>query len=244
MISVIAPCLNEEEHLPYFLESLAQQIAEFGFELIVIDGGSRDRSREIVDSYDQRLIIIKLLNETRNLGFIRNLGAKVARGEILLFTNTDAVLPELFMHDLRARFFISNLDSKPISAISGRTVPWDGGVLCSFAYGAFDLLRWGFSKIGRFSPSGNFLACKRECFWEAGGFPEVKLNEDGILGSRIQGRKEFCLDMWAGHFADRWRGNGMKTLGFYSYVFGNFSPKLKRALSRIERKSSGEFDRK
>ena len=248
MISVVVPCLNEEEYLPFFLNSLATQSHRSGFELIVVDGDSTDRSRNLIDKFETRSGIhcTKLLDETRNLGFVRNRGAKAARGNILLFTNSDAMLPEFFIYDTEVHF----LSDPDLAALSGRTVALEGGALCSAAYAAFDWLRWLFSKIGRFSPSGNFLAVRSDVFWRVGGFPEIRVNEDGVLGSRLskyareRGVKvKFDRQLLTYHFsAKRWRKKGVKTLLFYSYVFGNFSPFLKRILSPILRKSSREFN--
>lgn len=247
MISVVVPCLNEEKNLPFFLGSLAAQSWRY-LELVIVDGGSSDRSRKVVSDWEKHtgIYCTKLINETRNLGFVRNWGARAARGDILVFTNSDAVLPRDFFSDVLQSF----LDNYPLMALSGRTVPLGGGALGSVAYAAFDWLRWVFSKIGRFSPSGNFLAVRTADFWRVGGFPEIRVNEDGVLGSRIsrsareRGVKiKFDRNLLTYHFsAKRWKGKGLKTLLFYSYVFGNFSPFLKRILSPILRKSSREFN--
>lgn len=248
MISVVVPCLNEEKNLPFFLNSLAAQSWRY-WELVIVDGGSSDRSRKVVSEWEKHagIYCTKLINETRNLGFVRNWGARAARGDLLLFTNSDAVLPPVFLYMIERIFDVNSSD---LVALSGRTVPLGGGALCSLGYAAFDWLRWIFSKIGRFSPSGNFLAVRAANFWRVGGFPEIRVNEDGVLGSRLgkYARErgvmvKFDRDLFTYHFsAKRWKGKGLKTLLFYSYVFGNFSPFLKRILSPILRKSSREFN--
>jgi len=244
LISVIAPCLNEQRYLPGFLTSLGEQSWRL-FELIIIDGGSTDKSRHIIDAYEPVFYwdcgILKLINNRRNLGFIRNLGAHCARGDILFFTNTDAWIPKYLLRAIERE-----MSDPKLLALSGRTIPWNGGSLSSAAHAAFDLLRWGFSKIGKFSPSGNFLAVKKEAFWAAGGFPEISVNEDGVLGNKLSslGKCLFLMNLWAGHYAKRWNRGALKTLLFYSYVFGNFSPTVKKLLRHVERKSAREFNRK
>jgi glycosyltransferase involved in cell wall biosynthesis len=253
-ISIIAPCLNEEEHLPDFLSSLANQKAlafrgwhmkvdEVNYELIVIDGGSRDRSRSIIDSFRDKMPITGLLDETRNLGYVRNRGARAARGEILFFTNSDAILAPGLLEDI----FFMFLDPQ-LAALSGRTIPINGGAICSAGYAAFDVLRWGFCKIGIFSPSGNFLAVRSSVFWAVGGFPKLRINEDGVLGqklskyARLKGLKvRFSMDLAAAHYSERFQKGALKSLMFYAYVFGNFSLLLRRILSPLERRSSHEF---
>ena len=221
------------------MDSLNQQVYP-NFELVVVDGGSWDRSRLLIDEYRESFPITGLINETRNLGFVRNLGAKAARGEILFFTNSDVVLPWNLLNHIAFEFADFRLQ-----ALSGRTIPINGGALCFAGYHCFDLLRLMFSRLGCFSPSGNFLAIRKHLFWGIGGFPEIKVNEDGELGSRISQARaavKFDWDLRVWHFAKRFRRGSLKTLLFYSYVFGNFSLKLKRILKHIERKSAREFD--
>lgn len=249
MISVVVPNLNEEQYLPLFLEGLEKQRIR-NYELIIVDGGSTDRSRSIISHHAWRLPnITKLIDTTRNMGYIRNLGAKYARGSILFFTNSDAVLPPDLLEGLALWF---DVGGSRIQALSGKTKPINGGALCLAAYSCFDLLRWLFAeKLGRFSPSGNFLAIRTELFHYLGGFPEVKVNEDGLLGQKISEhcrvfgcQARFDLDLWTGHHAKRFRKGALKTLLFYSYVFGNFSSTLRYILSAIQRRAGGEFDKR
>lgn len=243
MISIIVPNLNERNFLPYFLESLAHQKYK-NFELIIVDGGSTDGSRKVIDRYREKFDLLGLINETRNIGFVRNLGAKCARGELLFFTNSDAYLPSQLLLEISLCF---KLDPT-LQALSGRTIPFNGGSMCYAAYFCFDLLRAFMAKhFRKFCPSGNFLAIRASLFHLLGGFPEVKINEDGQLGEKISaycrvhgGRAAFYFSLTTGHFAKRWK-RSLSTLLFYFYVFGNFNEHLKYLLKDIEAKSGEAF---
>ncbi len=52
IVSVLAPCFNEESALPAFIESLLNQKYQ-NFELVIFDNASKDSSREIIQSYEQ-----------------------------------------------------------------------------------------------------------------------------------------------------------------------------------------------
>jgi glycosyltransferase involved in cell wall biosynthesis len=245
LISVIVPNLNEEKALPYFLRSLNGQIFR-RFELVVVDGGSRDGSVGIIDQYSAAFPIQLLVDYTKNLGYIRNLGAESARGDLLFFTNSDAVLPYHLLSGISYKF------SDPrLLALSGRTVPYQGGSLAFAAYYCFDMIRSFMANYaGRFSPSGNFLAIRKDLFWRLRGFPKAPVNEDGLLGQKISqysrshgGKARFEMGMSTGHFAKRFKKGPFKTLMFYSYVFGNFSPVLARMLAPVERSSREVFKR-
>jgi len=87
MISVIIPTSNEEKALPETLRCLFAQPGDY--EVIVVDGGSTDRTREIVES-----LRIMLLTSSKGRATQMNAGAKKARGEWLLFLHADTVLPD------------------------------------------------------------------------------------------------------------------------------------------------------
>jgi rSAM/selenodomain-associated transferase 2 len=94
-ISVIIPALNEERALP---ATLAHTLP-FGFdEVIVVDGGSSDGTREIVGASifsTQRSVpsTLRLLTSSPGRARQMNAGAKAANGEALLFLHADTRLP-------------------------------------------------------------------------------------------------------------------------------------------------------
>jgi rSAM/selenodomain-associated transferase 2 len=86
-ISVIIPALNEEGALPETLRHL-QQFPEIS-EIIVVDGGSRDRTREIAAAQGARVFIA-----APGRGGQMRLGAMQAKGDVVLLLHSDTVLPE------------------------------------------------------------------------------------------------------------------------------------------------------
>ena len=88
MISVIIPALNEEKALP---ETLCRLFSQRGvYEVIVVDGGSGDRTCEIVRAQPKA----RLLTAPTGRASQMNAGAKEARGEWLLFLHADTCLPK------------------------------------------------------------------------------------------------------------------------------------------------------
>ena len=77
-LAVIMPVLNEEKHIGQTLEQLYQQDFPMDrLEIVVADGGSTDRTREIVESYKKRFGSLKLLeNPTSKPSSGRNAGVK------------------------------------------------------------------------------------------------------------------------------------------------------------------------
>lgn len=92
-VSVVIPTLNEERHIRNCIES-AQRISPF--EIIVVDGGSEDRTKEIAASFG-----VKIVDSKKGRGTQLRLGAQIAKGDILLFLHSDVLLPkEMDISDL------------------------------------------------------------------------------------------------------------------------------------------------
>ncbi|QQG43452.1 MAG: glycosyltransferase family 2 protein [Candidatus Daviesbacteria bacterium] len=94
-VSVIIPAFNEETAIGDCLRSLQQQTLA-DQEIIVVDDGSTDKTREIVRQFP-----VKLLQQSHlGPGRARNLGAKVAKGEILVFVDADMTFDKKFLEKL------------------------------------------------------------------------------------------------------------------------------------------------
>ncbi|MGH8580903.1 MAG: TIGR04283 family arsenosugar biosynthesis glycosyltransferase, partial [Gammaproteobacteria bacterium] len=88
MISVIIPAYNEEKTLPGTLRALFRQPGVF--EVIVVDGGSSDGTRELARDYAG----VRLLTAPKGRASQMNAGARAASGEWLLFLHADTQLPD------------------------------------------------------------------------------------------------------------------------------------------------------
>ncbi len=122
-ISVLLPVYNGEKHVLETVESILKQTYE-NFEFIIINDGSRDGTKEILESLtDNRLRIVHKQNE--GLGRTLNLGLQLARGEYIARIDADDVATP----DRLAKQVVY-LDANPEIAVLGsalRIVYTDGG---------------------------------------------------------------------------------------------------------------------
>jgi len=86
MISVVIPALNEEENIGRCIAAIRTEGPVC--EVIVADGGSSDRTREIAESYPG----VTCIQTEKGRGSQMNTGASRARGEVLLFLHADTIL--------------------------------------------------------------------------------------------------------------------------------------------------------
>jgi len=92
MLSVIVPVLNEEIGITNFLLPL-QDYRQPNLELILVDGGSRDKTIELAEPLCDRIFASQ-----KGRAQQMNVGANQAKGNILLFLHADTQLPNQFNH--------------------------------------------------------------------------------------------------------------------------------------------------
>ncbi len=116
-LSIIIPAKNEEKVLPGLMESIKKQSFQ-DYEIIVADADSKDNTKMVAESYGARVVKGGLPGPGRNRG------AKVARGEYLLFLDADGELPsKLFLeqnlHEMKRRgACVATTYIKPLSSKS------------------------------------------------------------------------------------------------------------------------------
>ncbi len=92
LVSVIIPSYNYERHLPYTLDCLINQSYQH-VEIIVVDDGSKDNTRELMQRYlkrDSRIFYI--YQENKGLSSSRNLGIYHAKGTYIQFLDADDLI--------------------------------------------------------------------------------------------------------------------------------------------------------
>src|SRR3989344_828131 len=103
LVSAILPVYNEEKTIGDCLKSLFKQTYK-SLEIILIDDGSTDQTPQLIKRYREKnpsIPKIVILNQNhKGPGTARNLGAKYARGEILVFVDADMTFDKNFIKDL------------------------------------------------------------------------------------------------------------------------------------------------
>ena len=94
MISLIIPCYNEEESIPYFIKEINKVIdlmKKEKFELIFVDDGSKDKTLEILEKLADEDKKVKYISFSRNFGKEAAMfaGLKEARGKYVAIMDAD-----------------------------------------------------------------------------------------------------------------------------------------------------------
>jgi glycosyltransferase involved in cell wall biosynthesis len=91
-VSVIVPAYNAAVYLPYAIDSVLSQTYP-DWEIVIVDDGSTDNTRSVVDSYRARLRerLQYIYQPNRGLSAARNVGIKASRGEFIAMLDADDV---------------------------------------------------------------------------------------------------------------------------------------------------------
>lgn len=124
-LSVVVATLNRVEKLRKCVECLLGQNAQLDFELIVIDNGSTDETSAYLDAVvrEERahVQVVTRREMKRGLATARNAGWRIARGDIVAFTDDDCYVPEGYADSV-----VEVFDDRPdIGFAAGRVLLYD-----------------------------------------------------------------------------------------------------------------------
>ena len=177
--SVIIPALNEERHVGALLSDIASQ-TRVPDEVLVVDAGSEDNTVAVA----RRFGFMRLLDGERPVARGRNLGGRSARGDVLIFLDTDTRLPERFFESFLAEFEERSLDIACPQYFPYRSTP----MIESF-HALFNLLTRAFEGLLP-SGAGHCIAVRGEVFRESRGFdPGLKFDDIGLIRRLSMGRR-------------------------------------------------------
>jgi len=189
-VSVVVGIRNEEKFIEECIESLLKlDYPQDLYEIIIVDGMSTDKTRELVQKYPVRL----LLNERKNVAAARNLGVENSRGDLVAFTDGDCKVDPQWLKNL-----VSEIQNAPedVVCVGGPNLIFDTdpvfGRVVGYAQETF--LGSGGSAQSKNSTRKHYVNSLPNCnamykkyaILRVGGFDEKFIvGQDGDLNYRI-----------------------------------------------------------
>ena len=175
---MIIPAFNEEESLPGLIRYLKKLLAKESSEILVIDGGSTDRTVELCAKAGAKVITSDRKGRSKQM----NVGSQHAKGDVLYFLHADTRPPSSFVDDINEAikkgfgagcFRLSFDDLHPVL----RFYAW---------FTRFDV------NLFRFGDQSLFV--KNKTFEQVGGFDEqLIVMEDQVIVKNIKEKSKFAI---------------------------------------------------
>ncbi|WP_292364224.1 MULTISPECIES: glycosyltransferase [unclassified Methanoculleus] len=187
MISVVVPTYNEEQNIERCLRSLADQtVPRETYEIIVVDGDSKDRTRELAEPLADQVFI----QTSKRVGGARNDGAMAASGEIVATTDADCILPRDWVERIGRNFA-----ERDIVQIYGTVYPIEGGLRNRLSLlGANTFSRLGYHTRTIYFTLGCNTAFDRDAFVRAGMYRCIDAGDDLEIAQRMRKLGKVYLD--------------------------------------------------
>lgn len=167
MISVVVPAYNEEKTLERCLGSLSGQHTSLPYEVIVVDNNSTDNTERIAQTFQKKMRIRVVHERKKGRGAARQAGFRAAKGEVILSTDADAVVPSNWVEILA-----TTLLTKSIVAVTGTSNVKDSSLFVNHAYNVIQPMSMIVYRLffGHYWLSGFNFGIRRDVYVQSGGF--------------------------------------------------------------------------
>ncbi len=188
-VSVIVPMHNERRYIERCLESLAaQDYPHDRYEVIAVDGGSTDGSRELVEAMRERLPNLRVLeNRGKHTARGLNIGLAFAQGEVIARVDAHAAVAPSFLRESVAALRRTNADvvGGPIETLGEGPVGEAVALAVSSPFGVGNAV-FRYSQREQWTDTVAFPAYRRDVFDRIGPFAEIEGGEDDEFHYRLR----------------------------------------------------------
>lgn len=218
MISFITTVLNEENSINDLLCSLLAQ-SRLPDEVIIVDGGSQDKTRAIIKKYQRnspfQLVLLTFPGVNRSVG--RNLAIKNSRGKIIAGSDVGCCLDKNWIKEITRPFSFRKID-----VVAGYYLPV-GSTPLQKLLGLLTSVSKSKIKPDRFLPSSRSIAFRRSAWEKIGGYPEnLNYCEDLVFCRRLKmANKKFDFAPRAIVFWPQRKSISSALKQFFNYAVGD-----------------------
>ena len=185
--SIIIPVYNRPQEIDELLNSLTKQAYSKSFEVVVVEDGSENISKEIVGKYSNELNIQYFLKNNTGAGASRNFGMQHATGSYFIIFDSDCIIPPNYLVEVE-----NALTEKYTDAYGGADAAHESFTTIqkaiSYSMTSFFTtggIRGSKKAVDKFQPRSFNLGISKQAFEVTGGFDKMKIGEDIDLTFRL-----------------------------------------------------------
>ncbi len=184
---MIVPVYNRPEELDELLASLALQ-SDKGFEVVVVEDGSKRDARAVVEKHASELDIRYVVQANGGPASARNTGMVHASGDYFVFFDSDCIVPQEYFSVVRAALEREKYDAYggPERALPGFSTFQKATSYTMTAFLTTGGIRGGKRRVGQYQPRSYNMGLSRVAAEKTGGFERsLRFGEDIDLSLRL-----------------------------------------------------------
>ena len=227
--SIIIPVYNRPQEIDELLQSLTKQTYIKKFEVVVVEDGSENISKEIVQTYSKDLNIQYYLKNNTGAGASRNYGMQHATGNYFIIFDSDCIIPPNYLVEVE-----NVLTEKYTDAFGGADAAHESfttiqkainySMTSFFTTGG---IRGNKKAVDKFQPRSFNLGISKKAFEITNGFSKMKIGEDIDLTFRLWDNN-FETQFIEKAFVYHKRRSTFKQFFKQTFAFGNGRPFLNK----------------
>lgn len=231
-VTVVIPILNEEKSIDALIEALTKQLL-LPVEVIIVDGGSKDKTIEKIKNWQDKKIPFSLSLMERggaNRSLARNIGIKQADTEIIALTDAGCAPKKDWLEKLIEPF----KNNKQMEVVAGFYDPapknWWEDILADYTC----VREWNFNPE-TFLPSSRSIAFTKKIWEQVGGYPEeLDTCEDLVFAEKLKKQtKHWRVVKEAQVVWDQPKSLTELSHKIYGYALGDLDAQYERHVKKI-----------
>ena len=227
--SIIIPVYNRPNEIDELIESLTKQDFSDDFEVLIIEDGSENSSKEIVKNYENQLDLKYFFKENSGAGASRNFGMQEAKGNYFIILDSDVIVPKHYLSEVK-----NALEKNFTDAFGGPDAAHESFTATQKAinYSMTSVLTTGGIRgkkkaVGKFQPRSFNLGLSKKAFEKTNGFADLKVGEDIDLTFRLW-KNGFETQLIESAFVYHKRRSTVKQFFKQTFAFGTARPQLNK----------------
>jgi glycosyltransferase involved in cell wall biosynthesis len=186
--SFIIPVYNRPNEIKELLESFLNLTADFNFEIVIIEDGSSETSKSVIEDFSTQLNISYFYKDNSGPGDSRNFGMTNAKGNYFIILDSDVILPADYLVNVNTSLEVRYYDcfGGPDAAHSSFTNLQKAINFAMTSFLTTGGIRGGNENIKDFQPRSFNMGLSKKAFQDTKGFGKIHPGEDPDLSLRLQ----------------------------------------------------------
>ena len=185
--SFIIPVYNRPDEIQELLQSFKALKTTTAFEIVVVEDGSTIDSKDVIESFKNKLDISYFYKENSGPGDSRNFGMQHAKGNYFIILDSDCILPDNYLNEVE-----KSLETNYVDCFGGPDAAHDSFTnlqkAINFSMTSFITtggIRGNKKSVDTFQPRSFNMGISKKAFITSKGFGQIHPGEDPDLSIRL-----------------------------------------------------------